>query len=192
MKTQHYEEIAPEEAHRRQGEFYTVDVRADHEFRGPLGRVRGATLVPLPELEARAAELPADRPLLLVCRSGVRSGKACEKLAGLGIGAVLNLAGGMIAWNHAQLPVEHTDPASLEELLEVVVVWMAQVGRRTPDAVTELLRERLERLGASFEQPTHSAVDAVLDFVEEFLSQDDAPPDLALSLTSFRRSLAVL
>ena len=63
-----------------------VDVRAEHEFRGPLGRVRGSTLVPLPELEERARELPRGRPLLLVCRSGARSGKACEQLAALGIG----------------------------------------------------------------------------------------------------------
>lgn len=187
-----FEEIDVATAHARLAELHPVDVRAEHEFRGPLGRVPGSSLIPLPDLEARARELPTGRPLLLVCRSGNRSGKACEKLGALGVGPVLNLAGGMIAWNRAQLPVEHSEPGSLKELLELVVAWVAQVGPLTPDAAREVFGERLGRLGSSFDAPSPAALDQVLDFVEESLTQTGGPPDLDLSLTAFRRSLAVL
>ena len=187
-----FEEISVEEAHRRRDEFHAIDVRADHEFRGPLGRLRNSILVPLPELDARVKELPVGRPLLLICRSGVRSGKACEKLGALGIKSVVNLAGGMIAWNQAKLPLERVDPASLTDLLDLVVRWVAQVSAQTPDAARELLGGRLESLGASLGSPTHAALDRLLDFIEESLTQKGAPPDLELSITSFRRSLATL
>ncbi len=185
-----FEEISVAEAHRRRGELHAIDVRAEHEFRGPLGHVRGSRLVPLPELEARVKELPVDRPLLLICRSGVRSGKACEKLVGLGVKSVVNLAGGMIAWNQASLPVEQVAPASLAELLESLVRWVAQVSSQPPDAVRETLGTRLAQLGSSLGSPTRAALGQLLGFVEESLSQKGAPPDLDLSLASFRRSLA--
>jgi rhodanese-related sulfurtransferase len=174
-------EIAPQEAERRLGELQTVDVRAAHEFHGPLGRVRGAILVPLPELEARARELPSGRPLLLVCRSGARSGRACEKLAALGIGPALNLAGGMIAWNRAQLPVERTEPGSLAELVASASAWLAQVGGLAPEAV-----------GLPLAQPTRERAEALLARIEQGFRGGSAPPDLDLTLASLRRSLARL
>jgi rhodanese-related sulfurtransferase len=186
------EEIEPAQANRRLDEFRVVDVRAAHELEGPLGRIRGAALLPLPELEARAPELPAGRPLLLVCRSGGRSGKACQILAARGIGPVVNLAGGMIAWNRAQLPTERTEPGSLPELLDHVVAWLAQVGAGSPAAARKLVGDGLERAGASFEAPTRAAVARALDFVEASLGGAGGPPDLDLSLAAFRRSLAAL
>ena len=174
-------EISPREAHRRLGELRVVDVRAEHEFRGPLGRVHGALLVPLPELETRAMELPAGRPLLLVCRSGARSARACEKLAALGIGPALNLAGGMIAWNRAQLPTERTEPGSLAELVASASAWLAQVGGLSPEAV-----------GLPLAEPTRERVAALLTRIEEGFRASAAPPDLDPTLASFRRSLARL
>jgi len=187
-----FEEISVEEAQRRRAEFYAVDVRADHEFRGPLGHVEKALLVPLPELEARVAELPRDRPLLLICRSGVRSGKACERLMALGLDSVMNLAGGMIAWNSARQPVELVQPASVAALLDLVVRWVAQVSSQMPDAVRESFRGQLEALGAPAGEPTREALARLLDSIESSFVQKGAPPDLALSLASFRRWLAVL
>jgi rhodanese-related sulfurtransferase len=101
-----YREMSPREVYPRLAEFYTVDVRADHEFRGPLGHIRDSVLIPLSDLEGRATEIPGGRALLFVCRSGKRSGVACEKLVELDVGPVTNLAGGMIAWNRAQLPLD--------------------------------------------------------------------------------------
>lgn len=184
-------ETTPAEAHARRAELAVVDVRAAHEFHGPLGRVPGAVLVPLPELEGRVGELPAGRPLLLVCRSGARSGRACELLARFGIGPVLNLAGGMIAWSRAGLPVERTEPGSPSALLDGVVAWVAQVTAREPDAVRAWLREALGP-DALAEPPTRSGVARVLALVEESLRAGSPPPDLEPSLASFRRALAAL
>jgi len=185
------EEITPAEAERRREEFHVVDVRADHEYRGPLGHVRGAQLVPLPELEARAKEIPAGRPLLLVCRSGVRSAKACERLQALGIGPTVNLVGGMIAWNRAALPTERVQPGSLGELLESIVLWMAQVGALAPDAARATFRTALAASGLSFDAPTRASIERVLETVEES-QRANPPPDQDLSLAAFRRALAAL
>jgi rhodanese-related sulfurtransferase len=174
-------EIPPQEAARRLGELHAIDVRAEHEFRGPLGRVPGSRLVPLPELAARAGELPAGRPLLLVCRSGARSGRACEQLAALGLGPVLNLAGGMIAWHAAGLAVERSEPDSLAGLVASVSAWLAQVGAEVPEAV-----------GLALAEPTRARVEALLARIEAGFRDGAAPPDLALTLASFRRSLARL
>lgn len=186
-----YEEITAKEAQERLGEFFAVDVRGEQEFNGPLGHVGGSVLAPLGELDEHAKALPVDRPLLLVCRSGNRSGKACARLMELGISNVVNLAGGMIDWNRAGLPIECDEPASLGELLEALVAWMTMVGSLEPAGAREVLERRLETLGASYAHPTHASVDQLLMFVEESLAQSGLP-DLDLSLAAFRRALSVL
>jgi len=60
--------------------------------------------IPLGELQARAGELPRDRPLVIVCRSGARSGYAADALVAAGYEAS-NLAGGLHAWVAAALPL---------------------------------------------------------------------------------------
>lgn len=81
---------------------YLLDVRNDDEW--VLGHAPAATLIPLGELAARAGELPTDRRIAVVCRSGGRSAQATEALVGAGYDAV-NVAGGMQAWLAAGLPV---------------------------------------------------------------------------------------
>jgi rhodanese-related sulfurtransferase len=78
------------------------------EFRGELGHVPGAILIPLRELPARAAELIAasDSDVIVICRAGVRSATAAAILTGLGFDHVSNLKGGMLDWYDANLPVE--------------------------------------------------------------------------------------
>ena len=53
----------------------------------------------------RVAELPADRPLLVVCHLGGRSGAVAGYLIRAGRTDVVNVAGGMDAWESAGLPV---------------------------------------------------------------------------------------
>jgi rhodanese-related sulfurtransferase len=185
-------ELRPAEARARLAELAVVDVRGAHEYHGPLGRVAGARLVPLPELAARLAELPSQRPLLLVCRSGARSGRACEQLAALGVGPAYNLAGGMIAWNDAGLPVEETKPASLVALLDQVVAWFAQVGASQPEAARAALRQGLAERGLSLEPATRESVGGAIEQAEATLRARGEPPDLALSVGCFRRWLADL
>lgn len=82
---------------------FLLDVRQPEEFRE--GHIQGATLIPLGELQARLKELPANREIICVCRSGNRSSSATRQLAAAGFRAA-NLQGGMIAWTRAGLPVK--------------------------------------------------------------------------------------
>lgn len=82
-----------------------VDVREPSEFNAELAHIEGAALVPLASVEASARDWARDEPLVLVCRSGGRSGKAALSLLGMGFTRVASLRGGMIEWNARRLPV---------------------------------------------------------------------------------------
>ena len=84
---------------------HVVDVREPEEFSGPLGHIAGATLLPLGTLAAHAAELPSDKPLVIVCRAGGRSAQAIVILRRVGITNAVNLAGGMLRWRAQGCPV---------------------------------------------------------------------------------------
>lgn len=79
-----------------------VDVREPQEWHA--GHAPKAQHIPLAQLPARVGELPADRPLITVCRSGARSARAAALLAGDGR-QVSNLSGGMHAWKRQGLPL---------------------------------------------------------------------------------------
>lgn len=83
-----------------------VDVREPDEYRGELGHVAGATLIPLATLRSAAQGFDRTRPIVTICRSGGRSGRAALELATLGFTRVASLRGGMRAWNEADLPTE--------------------------------------------------------------------------------------
>lgn len=79
-----------------------VDVRADHEWE--MGRIEGATHLPLAELGERAGEIDRDRPVVLYCRGGNRSTMAAEALAAEGYDAA-KLSEGIVGWAEAGLPL---------------------------------------------------------------------------------------
>lgn len=83
-----------------------VDVRSPAEFSS--GHVADAINIPREKLIERIAELEKfkDRPLILNCASGVRSGSACADLRKQGFEKVFSLAGGMNAWLQAGLPLK--------------------------------------------------------------------------------------
>lgn len=72
-----------------------LDVREPAEWEA--GHIEGAISLPLGELSRRHSELDAGRATLVVCRSGNRSGLACELLESLGYD-VINMTGGLLAW----------------------------------------------------------------------------------------------
>jgi sulfur dioxygenase len=76
------------------------------EFAHGLGHIEGALLVPLGQLEARLAELPRDRPIVTVCRSGARSARAAAMLGKAGFAEVANLRGGMLRWRAEGHPAQ--------------------------------------------------------------------------------------
>lgn len=73
-----------------------IDVREPHEHQ--VARIPGARLIPLGNLEARLGELPAGRRLVVHCKSGERSRKACRLLLSKGYPDVVNVAGGILQW----------------------------------------------------------------------------------------------
>ena len=80
-----------------------LDVRELGEF--ITVRAPGAALVPTSMFMTRVDELPADRPLLVVCHVGGRSASVAGYLIRAGRTDVVNVAGGMDAWERAGLPV---------------------------------------------------------------------------------------
>jgi rhodanese-related sulfurtransferase len=86
-----------------------IDVREEDEYRGELGHIAGARLIPLKELPERTEELANAKSsdIVAICRVGVRSATAAAILTGLGFEHVWNLKGGMLEWKDAHLPVEH-------------------------------------------------------------------------------------
>lgn len=83
-----------------------IDVRRPDEHEA--AHIPDATLIPLDEVPDRVDEVPADQEVLIICRSGGRSARACEFLNGQGRRAV-NVAGGMLAWIEAGQPWAGTD-----------------------------------------------------------------------------------
>lgn len=80
-----------------------VDVREPSEFQD--GHIEGAKLAPLGSVEQGVADIAKDREIVLVCRSGRRSGKAQELLAARGYTNLRNMEGGMLAWEKNAYPV---------------------------------------------------------------------------------------
>ena len=87
----------------RQAGALVLDVCEPAEW--ATGHIEGATLISLGELEARVGELPRDRDIVVVCRSGNRSAQGRDVLLAAGFAAVTSMAGGMTDWIAAGLPV---------------------------------------------------------------------------------------
>ena len=82
-----------------------VDVRDAAEYSS--GTLVGARHIPLDTLAARVGEINRfkGRPVILVCASGNRSGRAVDVLVKAGFSEVYNLAGGVSSWGAAGLPL---------------------------------------------------------------------------------------
>lgn len=85
-----------------------LDVREPNEYTGELGHIPGSRLIPLRDLAQRVSEIEAykDKPIVAICRAGVRSSTAAAILTGIGFEQVSNLKGGMLDWNDRKFPVE--------------------------------------------------------------------------------------
>lgn len=105
----HYEgvfDIDPKELLKKKDQVVLVDVRQPDEFTGELGHIPSAELIVLDTIPERIKELPKDKTIVFVCRSGGRSAKATAFALSSGFQHVFNLKGGMILWNELHLPTE--------------------------------------------------------------------------------------
>jgi rhodanese-related sulfurtransferase len=93
------EEVGPDAVIAAGGGAFVLDVREPAEY--ALGHLPGAVNVPQADLATRLAEVPRDRPLLVVCQAGARSRRAAQFLAGRGYDRVRSVAGGTTAWQAA-------------------------------------------------------------------------------------------
>ena len=82
---------------------FLLDVREPSEWNE--AHVEGAVLIPLGELSTRMSELPTDKDVLIICRSGNRSGQARDLLRAAGLNRTTSVDGGINAWMSAGLPV---------------------------------------------------------------------------------------
>jgi rhodanese-related sulfurtransferase len=85
-----------------------IDVREPNEY--AQLRAKGAVLLPLGRLNGRVKDLPRDRELLMMCRTGGRSANASQFLAANGFENVTNVSGGIMAWHKAGLPTSSGEP----------------------------------------------------------------------------------
>ena len=96
------ERLSPQVAFQREG--VLVDVRGPREREAK--RIAGSLSLPLNHLQQRFAEVPAGKALLVYCAGGYRSSIAASLLQREGLGPVSEIAGGIAAWEAAELPVE--------------------------------------------------------------------------------------
>ena len=77
--------------------FLLIDVREPHEYQ--ICSIPSAKLIPLGDLPKRVHELDSAVEIVAHCKSGVRSGKACDFLRQAGFRKVKNMKGGILAWS---------------------------------------------------------------------------------------------
>ncbi len=105
QRSPHPQDISPAAAYEARATALLIDVREPPEFTGELGHIPGAQLVPLGTVESQLGRWDKDAAIILICRSGARSTTAARTLIRAGFGRVLNLAGGMLAYHAAKLPL---------------------------------------------------------------------------------------
>lgn len=82
---------------------FVLDVRQPDEWADY--HVPDSTLIPLDQLSSRLSEVPRDKPILVVCRSGNRSAEGRDILLDAGFTSVTSMAGGLTQWRSSALPV---------------------------------------------------------------------------------------
>ncbi len=98
-----YADITAADLHPKLADVTIVDVRELDEWNA--GHIAEAHHVPLSAWPAAVTQIPAGKPVVLVCHSGGRSARAAAHLGKSGGVDIYNVAGGMMAWVAHKLPV---------------------------------------------------------------------------------------
>ena len=134
MATTTIQTISPQrlaELHRNGQPFDLVDVRTPVEYRGVHAVM--ARNVPLdsfdPHVVMGSRNGKTDQPLYVICRSGTRGQKACEKVLRAGYDNIINVEGGTEAWEQAGFPVVRGKKAiSLERQVRIAAGFLVLLG----------------------------------------------------------------
>lgn len=97
-------EVDPEWVARHRQAVSLLDVRSSAELSGEFGKLEDALSLPLDELRARIAEVPRDKPVVVLCQTGKRSAIASQILRSAGHEETASLAGGIQRWRELGLP----------------------------------------------------------------------------------------
>ena len=99
-------DVTAEEVNSNVQNLTLIDVRQPEEYTGELGHIHNAQLVVLGEIPNQIKNIPTDKPVVFICRSGMRSAQASAYAYSLGIKNTYNMLGGMLLWNKLSLPIE--------------------------------------------------------------------------------------
>jgi len=104
------QEISAQQAYEyyQTGDYFFLDVREQEEWDN--FHIPGTTLIPLGELPDRLAEVPTDKPIVVVCNSGNRSQTGRDTLLQAGFTNVRSMEGGVTGWSDLGYPIEGTRP----------------------------------------------------------------------------------
>jgi hydroxyacylglutathione hydrolase len=107
-----------------------LDVREPEEY--AYGHVPGAVSLPQAELATRLAEVPRDRPVFVICESGMRSLRSTQFLRQMGYAQVTNVCGGTAAWRQSGRRVVTEEGRGKPRVVESE--WTHAGGMTTPAA----------------------------------------------------------
>jgi rhodanese-related sulfurtransferase len=97
-------DVATVKALQGRDDVVVLDVREQSEYNA--GHIPGVKLIPMGTVANRLNEVPKDKPVIVTCRSGNRSGQVTDYLRQQGYTNVHNMTGGINAWQQAGYPVE--------------------------------------------------------------------------------------
>ncbi|MBT5954597.1 rhodanese-like domain-containing protein [bacterium] len=101
-------------------ELNVIDVRTPAEFKGV--HIDGVSNSPMETIESEVDVLKLKKNVYVICNSGNRSQMAIKDLEGLGVNQLINVKGGMQAWNRAKLPVIRTKKWVMPIIQQVMAI----------------------------------------------------------------------
>jgi hypothetical protein len=137
--------------------------------------------------------LSLHEPLLLVSGTGLRGASAAQQLAASSFTKVMQLAGGMVAWNDCGLPIQHWTARSLGELHDEILEWFAAAAAVSREKVLPTFRFFLEAQGGDSNEPTVSMLADALQRIRQLARHGGSDPaELDARIRHFERSLEAL
>ncbi|MHB8639884.1 MAG: MBL fold metallo-hydrolase [Candidatus Acidiferrales bacterium] len=103
LEQAHVPQISVEELHHQANRAFVLDVTSDGEWKS--GHIDGATHIMAGNLPKHLNELPRDKEIHVICGSGYRSSIASSILRNAGFDKIVNVLGGMTAWNLRGFPI---------------------------------------------------------------------------------------